>query len=126
MADLLMRLATRQQNVSPMCASTADNAELRRGRLSRIGTVEGYLSLLLLVLLFVQPLLAPPLPEAYELPIGISLWAVAWLLSLSGTRHGLGFGRIAAGLSLSVLSLHALAVVYLLLGGGTIIHRNHP
>ena len=101
-----------------------DHAESQRGRLARIGTVEGYLALLLLVLCFVAPRLIPAVPEPYDLPVGFSLWAFAWLFSLSGTRHGRGYGRLAAGLSLILLSLHAIAVLFLVLGGAIITRHS--
>jgi len=69
----------------------------------------------------VAPKLIPPVPEPYNLPVGITLWAAAWLFSLSGTRHGRGYGRFAAGLSLTLLSVHAILLVGLILGGATFI-----
>jgi hypothetical protein len=110
--------------VSPRGPSAADNAELRRGRFSRIGTVEGYLSLPLLIVGVLAPALIPPVPEPYGVAVGIALWAIAWLLSLSGTRHGRGYGRLAAGLSLTLLSMHAICLIVLILGGAILIH--HP
>jgi hypothetical protein len=102
-----------------------DNDQLRGRKLSRIATVEGCLALLLIVNFFVVPRLAPPLPEPLDLTVGVFLWALAWLFSISGTRHGRGYGRWAAALSLSLLSLHALAFAALLLGGAT-IHHHRP
>ncbi len=106
-----------------MCSSSANNADLQRGRLARIGTIEGYLALLLIVLCVLTPRVIPPAPEPYDLPVGFSLWAALWLFSLSGLRHGHGYGRLAAGVSLALLSLHAIAVVYLVLGGAVLISR---
>jgi hypothetical protein len=108
-----------------MCPSSASNTDLGRGRLARIATIEGYLAILL-TLLSVLPLkVMPPVPEPYVLPVGVSIWAGAWLFSISGTRHGHGYGRLAAGLSLTFLSLQAIGTVYLLLGGAAVLthHR---
>jgi hypothetical protein len=99
-----------------MDPSSADYAEMRRARLARIGTVEGYLALPFTVSV-VAPKLIPPVPEPYDLPVGIALRAIAWLFSLSGTRHGRGYGRFAAGLSLTCLSVHAICLVVLILVG---------
>jgi hypothetical protein len=100
-----------------MGPSSANNAELRRERLARIGTVEGYLALLLIVLCLVSPKVIPPALEPYDLPVGVALWGAAWLFSISGIRHGQAYGRWAAGLSLTLLSLHAITVAYLVFGG---------
>src|SRR6516162_3346585 len=100
--------------------SSTSNAELDQGRLARMGSVEGYLALLLIVICIVPRRIIPPAPEPYTLPIGLSLWAAAWLFSLGGIRHGHVYARLAAGASLAVLSLHAVAFVYLLLGGAVL------
>jgi hypothetical protein len=39
------------------------------------------------------------------------MWALAWVLSLSGVRIGKGGGRVAAGFTLALLSLHAATLL---------------
>ena len=39
------------------------------------------------------------------------MWALAWVLSLSGVRIGKGGGRVAAGFALALLSLHAVTLL---------------
>jgi hypothetical protein len=74
----------------------------RRPRLSQFAEAEGYLSLLILILLFCTPSLSV-LPESYLPPTGLTLLAIGGLFAISGVRHGTGMGRVCAGLSLVIL-----------------------
>jgi hypothetical protein len=107
-----------------MSSSSTTNAELGQGKLARLGTVEGYLALALTVVGIFPGRIIPPAPEPYTLPVAFSLWAAAWLFSISGIRHGHGYGRLAAGSSLALLSLHAVALICLIFGGAVLIR--HP
>jgi hypothetical protein len=91
-----------------MITPTCEDHERRRERLSRVGTVEGYVAL---VIGLVAPLLLPTIPSPYGEGLGITMWALAWVLSLSGVRIGKGGGRVAAGITLGLLSLHAVALL---------------
>jgi hypothetical protein len=74
----------------------------RRWRLSQFAEAEGYLSLLIVILLFATPVLSV-LPESYMAPTGLTLLAIAGLFAISGVRHGTGMGHVCAGLSSVIL-----------------------
>ena len=62
----------------------------------------------MLLAFFVSPLLLPAIPNPFGQGLWITLWGLAWVLSLSGARIGKGGGRVAAGFTLALLSLHAV------------------
>jgi hypothetical protein len=94
-----------------MMDSAPEGQERRRARLARVGTIEGYAAFVILLICIVPPSFTPRIPEPYGLAIGITLWALAWIFSLSGTRFGKGGGRIAGGFTLTLLILHAVAIL---------------
>ncbi len=58
-----------------MTTSSVDSHQLRRRRLSRNGTLEGYLALLLIVLGFIAPILDPMSLAAGQISLGTpSAW----------------------------------------------------
>jgi len=84
----------------------------------RFKDVEGYIAIVFVILTFVNPVLAafPRRYATYALAIGIALWGLGWLFSISGVRRNKGGALIAAWLSLAILILHAtysLLVAYL-------------
>jgi hypothetical protein len=91
--------------------NAASEAHSKHARLSRVGTIEGYLAFLILVSFFAATPFVQRIPEPYGQAIAITLWALAWIFSLSGVRHGKGAGRVAAGFTLGLLSLHALTLL---------------
>jgi hypothetical protein len=106
---------------NPKLKATEDG----RRRLSRIAEIEGYLSLLMVVplyllmvvsghdplsplnrLTFFDYLRTSVFPDTYGLLLTllvftIGIWAV--LFAISGIRHGTGMGRVSAVLSLVIL-----------------------
>ena len=86
--------------------------EDKRRRLSRIAGTEGYLSLLLMiVLLTFCPPLSSLISGTYGLLLVFTISVFAVLFAVSGVRHGTGMGRISAVLSLVIL---VISVVYVL------------
>jgi hypothetical protein len=94
-----------------MITPTGEDHERRRERLSRVGTVEGYVAFVVLLIGLVAPLLLPTIPSPYGEGLEITMSALAWVLSLSGVRIGNGGGRVAAGFTLALLSLHAVTLL---------------
>jgi hypothetical protein len=94
-----------------MITPTCDDHERRREALSRVGTVEGYVAFVVLLIGLVAPPLLPTIPSPYGEGLGITMWALAWVFSLSGVRIGKGGGRAAAGFTLALLSLHAVTLL---------------
>jgi hypothetical protein len=99
-----------------------DNIEATRGRISKIARIEGYLALVFVVALFLEPLLEPVfsrLPEALARAVGIStwvsIWAGGWLFAISGVRHGRGGARATAVISLVILVLHSSLILIIAL-----------
>ncbi len=76
----------------------------------KLARTEGYLSLVLVVSMFLVPS-SPPLTEEFGLMLLVSLWALAWLFAIGGARRGRGGARLAAVLSLEILVLEALFIV---------------
>ena len=83
----------------------------KHARLSRVGTIEGYFAFLILVSFFAATAVARRMPEPYGQAVAITLWALAWIFSLSGIRYGKRAGRVAAGLTVTLLSFHALTLL---------------
>jgi hypothetical protein len=94
-----------------MAAPTNDEHERRRARLSLVGTVEGHLAPVVVLIGLVPPRFWPPIPDLLNQGIGITVWALAWLLSISGTRFGKGGGRVVAALTLALLTLHGVTML---------------
>src|SRR5688500_18818726 len=80
---------------------------LERPRWSRMATIEGYLSLALVGLMFSAGALQVWFPAPYGFAVGVSAWGIAWLLAISGVRRGRGGARVAASISLGILVVHA-------------------
>jgi hypothetical protein len=87
--------------------SASETAEPKRRRLSRAAQIEGYLSLPIVVLGFLNPIFAA-IPETFRMPIGITMWACAWLFAISGIRHGKDGARVVAGFALVILVVELL------------------
>jgi hypothetical protein len=83
----------------------------RRKRRARIGNAEGWLSLAIIV----APYLMPSVDHPSKLDVILTVVVVfggASLLALDGFRFGRGSGRVAAAVSLAILSLFLLLVVF--------------
>jgi len=81
---------------------------------SKTARVEGYFALFFVLALFLDPLF-PPLPGTLGLAVGVSIWACGWLFAISGVRRGRGGARVAAGISLAALILHAALITVIAL-----------
>jgi hypothetical protein len=97
-----------------MAPTPADPTEGVPGHASRIARIEGYLALLCVVALFLGPAF-PALPQPVGLALGVSIWACGWLFAISGVRHGAGGARVAAGICLAILVLHAASMLVIVL-----------
>jgi hypothetical protein len=105
---------TRTTEVNPTVTQPAKVARALQGSLARVGLVEGYLSLALLVALFLFGGLLSLLPEAFGTAISITFCACSLLFATSGARHGTGGARVAArGTLVAWLLLIALRVALL-------------
>ncbi len=110
--DLIASRAEKLRNGRAQRVNKPEAIGHRRPRLAQFAEAEGYLSLLILVLLFCTPILSG-LPEPYLPPTGLALLGIGGLFAISGVRHATGMGRVCARLSLvivltlvSVIAMH--------------------
>jgi hypothetical protein len=88
-------------------------------RLARRGEIQGDLSLALTAVLLVIPFL-PKAFRPFETMVGLAVLVLALVFSLRGIRCGRRGGRVAAWLSVAVLSfgmLTSLAIIWIELFG---------
>jgi hypothetical protein len=89
----------------------------RTGR-ERQGTIEGYLSLLVLGAYFLFPLLVRHPPLWVDVTVGLGLSGLGLMLSLWGIRFGQGGGKIAGYISFIALAYFTLTFVVVGLNNG--------
>jgi hypothetical protein len=94
-----------------MTSLNSQATETRRTSISRRATIEGYMALPVVLLIFCLPIDAADLSEAFAVAMGVSLGGCGCLLAISGLRNGAGWAPVAAGFALLLLDLHAAAVL---------------
>jgi hypothetical protein len=79
-------------------------------KISRSSAIDGYLSLLLIVIFSFIPKYWQP-PAQLEMPFWVTAWALILLFAISGVRRGQRGACVAAWISLSIMILVVLKLL---------------
>jgi hypothetical protein len=99
-------------------AATTKSTGTERTRRERQGTIEGYLSLIVLGAYFLFPLLVRHPPLWVDVTVALVLSGSGLLLGLRGIRFGRGGGRIAGYISFIALAWFTFTFVVVGLNNG--------
>jgi len=86
------------------------SGQKRHGRRARVGAIEGWLSLVLVIAPYLAPAVDHP-SQPFGILMFVGIFGAASLLALDGFRFSRGSGRMAAAVSLAILSLFLLQII---------------